>query len=162
MVGLVGLDFLAASGAAVLVKAGVRITETKLSLKVPVLVKQPCVAVADASADKPALEACVPELAEVCAEQLEVCVYSSDVELSAMEVCSDKMVSRTVTEPISCARLHRPVLPPAVMAESPSVKAHGDVEGPFRGESHFHADIDIEDGVVQQVGLHSDILRISS
>lgn len=153
----VGVDLAAALGAGIGVEAGVDPAEPDLRLDVPVAVYGPGVAVGDAGPGSPALVAVVQELAEVAAEELEVQAEMSEIVLSADGVDSEKVSGEALTEPVAGLGLDEPVLP-LVSADGPGVDLGAHVEAPFGGETHLDAEVGAEQGVVDQVGLDSNVL----
>lgn len=153
----VGVDLAAALGAGIGVEAGVDPAEPDLRLDVPVAVYGPGVAVGDAGPGSPALVAVVQELAEVAAEELEVQAKMSEIVLSADGVDSEKVSGEALTEPVAGLGLDEPVLP-LVSVDRPGVELGAHVEAPFGGEPHLDAEVGAEQGVVDQVGLHGDVL----
>lgn len=77
-------------------------------------------------------------------------------------MCSDEVSGESVAEPVACAGLYGPVFPASLVAESPCVETDGDVEGPFLIERDFGTEVDVEEGVVDEVGFYGNILSHSA
>lgn len=159
MVRFVRFDLLAASGTPEHVVAGVGITETDLHFQIPIAAQDPSVTVGCSRTDEPALVADVLQFARIGAQEADPTVESSDVILSSMRVYADEMSGKTVAEPVSGFGLRRPMLPPPVVRQRPGIDVAPKIKCPFGSETYLHPEIDIQESVGKQVGLHCRLLR---
>ena len=100
MVGLVGLEFFAAAGAAELVVLRVGVPEADFGLQVPVPAQDPRIAVGDAGPDEPALIPVVGEFRQVAAQEGDAVFQPADVVLAAVGVESEEVARKAVAEPV--------------------------------------------------------------
>ena len=118
----------------------------------------PRITISDTCADEPALIAAVLQFAGIRAEEVDFPVETSDVILSAVQVCAHKVPREAVAEPISGFRLNNPVLPAPVVRKRPCVELPRNVQSPFRCESDFYSQIRIQESVCQHIALDSHAL----
>ncbi len=142
-----GVESGAAYRAWIFVIVGVYPAYPEFGLKIPMPVEDPAVAVCDAGATHPALEAVVAQLPEVSAEELEPEGEVAEVVLSADEVRPQEMAGERLAEPEAGLWLHAPLFP-AVLVDFPEVDVAGDVERPLRCELDFQAQVGSQEGIV--------------
>lgn len=121
------------------------------------LVYGPGVTVSYTCSGAPPLVTVVEELGEIRAEEFEIEAEVSEIILASDCVQADEMAGEALAEPVADFRLDEPVFP-FMAADAPGVKFGAGVERLTRGESDLHADIRAQEGVVNKVGLQSDVL----
>ena len=96
---------------------GTDIADTGTEFQIPPLAEQPLVSIAYSGTVIPSFVSFVTAVSE----QAERCTYIAGIELTAMDMQSEKMSVEFFTEPVAGFRLNEKMLPFPVFTEIPSV-----------------------------------------
>lgn len=150
------LNLCSTLGTRIDIRAAVDPTETQLSLYVPMLCKNPGIAVGDAYTLHPALVALGRETRK--SQRMKLVAEISKIELSRKQMQAEEMTLESFAQPIAGFRLHEPMAH-SMFVDVPGVEIARHIKSPFRSKPDFNTKIGSGSGVIKKVCLQCHTLR---